>query len=215
MLTKKVVKNATAADIPSVNFKIPPTFMPIYTRTGDRGKTRLGSGKKVSKDSCNVESYGTIDELNSLIGVVYSEAEAGRRSYKKALLKLLLLIQGDLFCIGAYLANPRAFKNMLDHFPDRIKSFEREIDRMMGAVPPLTNFVFPQGGRVGSLLQLARTVSRRAERTIVTHARKEKVDDRVLMYVNRLSDLLLAAARFTNHKDRKREIVWSREKYLK
>ena len=146
--------------------------------------------------------------------MVYAEIEAGRYSYKKNLLKLLLLIQSDLFCIGAYLANP-AFKNMLDHFPDRIKSFEQEIDRMMGAVPPLTNFVFPQGGRVGSLLQLARTVSRRAERTIVAHARKEKVDDRVLMYINRLSDLLLAVARFTNHKDRKREIVWSREKYLK
>ncbi len=188
--------------------------MPIYTRTGDRGKTRLGTGKKVSKDSCNVESYGTIDELNALLGVVYAEIEIGKSPYRKRLLNLLLLIQSDLFCIGAYLANP-GLSNMMDHFPERIKSFEREIDFMMGKAPPLTNFVFPQGGRVGSLFQLARTVCRRAERTVVTHAKKEKIDERVLIYTNRLSDLMLAAARFTAHIDKKREIVWSREKYLK
>ncbi len=188
--------------------------MAIYTRTGDRGKTRLGTGKQVSKDSCNVESYGTIDELNSLLGVVYAEALAEKKSYKKYLVQLLLEIQSDLFCIGAYLANPNLI-DMIGHFDKRIKKFEREIDFMMSEAPPLTNFVFPQGGRVGSLLQLARTVSRRAERTIVTYSKEEKVDDRILMYINRLSDLLLAAARYVNFKEKKKEIIWSREKYIK
>jgi cob(I)alamin adenosyltransferase len=194
--------------------------MAIYTRTGDRGKTRLGSGKKVSKDSCNVESYGTIDELNSLLGVIYSEVAAGKKSYKKYILDLLLKIQSDMFCIGAYLANSKLI-DMIGHFDVRVKKFEQEIDFMMGKTPPLTNFVFPQGGRVGSLFQLARTVSRRAERNIVTLDKKtasggsNRVDPRVLMYVNRLSDLLLAAARYTNFVEKKKEIIWSREKYLK
>ncbi len=188
--------------------------MPIYTRTGDRGKTSLGTGKKVSKDSCNVESYGTVDELNSLLGVIYSKIDSGKRSYKKNLLKLLLLIQSDLFCAGAYLANPGLIE-MINHFPLRVKDFEKEIDRMMSEAPPLKNFVFPQGGEVGSLFQFARAVARRCERTIVTHSKKENVDDRVLIYINRLSDLLLAAARLTNTREKKKEIIWSREKYLK
>jgi cob(I)alamin adenosyltransferase len=188
--------------------------MPIYTRTGDRGSTRLGTGKKVSKSSCNVESYGTIDELNSLLGVIYSEIELGKSRYKKHLLELLLQIQSDMFCMGAYLANPK-LADMMEHFPKRIKSFEHEIDFMMGKAPPLTNFIFPQGGRAGSLFQLARAVSRRAERTIVAHAKKEKVDERVMVYINRLSDLLLAAARYINHIEKKKEIIWSRDKYLK
>jgi cob(I)alamin adenosyltransferase len=188
--------------------------MAIYTRTGDRGKTRLGSGKKVSKDSCNVESYGTIDELNSLLGVIYAEVETGKKSYRKYYLSLLLKIQSDLFCVGAYLANSNLI-DMIDHFEERIKMFEQQIDFMMGKSPPLTNFVFPQGGRVGSLFQLARTVSRRAERHIVTLSGKEKIDPRILMYVNRLSDLFLAAARYANYKEKKKEIIWSREKYVK
>jgi cob(I)alamin adenosyltransferase len=188
--------------------------MPIYTRTGDSGKTRLGSGKKISKDSCNVESYGTIDELNSLLGVVYSEVSAEKKSYKKYMLPLILKIQSDMLCIGAYLANQKML-NLVDHFDERIKKFEQEIDFMMGKIPPLKNFVFPQGGRVGSLLQLARTVSRRTERTIVTFSKKEKVDARVLQYINRLSDLLLAMALYVNYKENKKEIIWSREKYIK
>ena len=188
--------------------------MPIYTRTGDRGKTRLGTGKQIAKDSCNVESYGSIDELNSLLGVVHAELLAGKKSYAKYLAPLILMIQSDLFCIGAYLANPKLI-DMISHFEIRIKNFEHEIDFMMAKTPPLTNFVFPQGGRVGSLLQLARTVSRRAERTVVSFSRESKVDARVLQYVNRLSDLLLAAARYANHKERRREIIWSRDKYIK
>jgi len=188
--------------------------MAIYTRTGDRGKTRLGTGKQISKDSANVESYGTIDELNSLLGVVYSELGAVKNSHAKYLKQILLEIQSDLLCIGAYLANPNLI-DMIGHFDKRIKKFEHEIDFMMGQTPPLTNFVFPQGGRVGSLLQLARTVSRRAERMIVAFSKKSSVDERILMYVNRLSDLLLAAARYANHKEKKKEIIWSRDKYIK
>jgi cob(I)alamin adenosyltransferase len=200
--------------VSEVKFGKPTLSMAIYTRTGDRGKTRLGSGQKVSKDSCNVESYGTIDELNSLLGVIYSEISAGKKSYRKRLLSLLLKIQSDMFCIGAYLANPKLV-DMIGHFEERIKKFEQEIDFMMGKAPPLTNFVFPQGGRVGSLFQLARTVSRRAERNIVTLAKKERTDSRILMYINRLSDLLLAAARYANHIEKKKEIIWSRDRYIK
>lgn len=206
--------------------------MSIYTRTGDRGKTSLGSGKRVWKDSLRVDAYGTVDELNSLIGVVIAEASAAasprgplarrvKKKHAKYLQEILTLIQSDLLCMGANLANPKD-TTIMAHFPQRIKKFEQEIDYCMKKTPPLTSFILPQGGRIGSLLQLSRTVSRRAERKIITLAKKssyakgfgrtrEDVSDDVVIYINRLSDLFLALARFADFSEGKKEIVWSRE----
>jgi cob(I)alamin adenosyltransferase len=188
--------------------------MAIYTRTGDRGKTRLGTGKRVWKDSVRVEANGAVDELNSQIAVVCAELDQSRKKHAKYLKEILMRVSSDLFCLGSYLADPQ-FLYLTAHFEKRIKKFEQEIDFLMGKIPPLASFILPQGGRVGALLQLARTVSRRAERKIVTLSKKEKVDSNVLAYINRLSDLLLAAARYANYKDGKKEIIWSRDKYLK
>lgn len=183
-------------------------IMPIYTRTGDRGKTYLGSGKRVFKNSMRVEAYGTIDELNSLLGVILSEFE--KKPYQKDFRKLLDAIQADLFCIGSNLANPKD-TSLIKGLNGKIPSIEKEIDIMTEKMPPLTNFIFPGGGKVGSLFHLARTIARRGERIIVGLAQKEKVDESLIKYVNRLSDLFLTMSRFANFKEKKKETIWSRE----
>ena len=181
--------------------------MPIYTRTGDKGKTYLGSGKRVFKNSMRVEAYGTIDELNSLLGVILSEFE--KKPYQKDFRKLLDAIQADLFCIGCNLANPKD-ASLIQNINNKIPAIELEIDKMTEQMPPLTNFIFPSGGKVGSLFHLARTVARRGERIIVGLAQKETVDESIIKYVNRLSDLFLTMSRFANFKEKKKETIWSR-----
>lgn len=188
--------------------------MAIYTRTGDRGKTSLGTGRRVWKDSRRVDAYGTVDELNAQIGVVCAELDQIKKPHAKYLKEILTRVQSDLFSMGGILANSKDL-SLISHFPERIKRFEQEIDFMMGKTPPLTNFILPQGGKVGSLLQLARTVSRRAERKIVSLARKVDVDERVTRYINRLSDLFLATARYSDYKEKKKETIWSRTKIVK
>lgn len=182
--------------------------MPIYTRTGDKGKTFLGSGKRVFKNNMRVEAYGTIDELNSVLGVILSEF--GTKKYHKEFQKLLNAIQADLFCIGGYLANPTD-TSLIKNLEKKIPGIELEIDKMTEKMPPLTNFIFPSGGKVGALFHLARTVARRGERVIVALVQKEKVDENVVKYVNRLSDLFLTMSRFANFKEKKKENIWSRE----
>ena len=179
--------------------------MPIYTKTGDKGKTALFSGKRVWKYDPRVETYGTLDELNSIIGI--SIAHLPGKSSK--LKKILSSIQSDLFYIGSYLADlPDTIEDI--DLGRKTEEFEENIDYMMKRLPPTFNFVLPGGSRGGAFLHLARTVARRAERKLVRLAKKEKVDERVSKYVNRLSDLLYAAARFANHIEKKKETIWSR-----
>lgn len=174
--------------------------MPIYTKTGDRGQTGLFSGIRVSKASLRIEAIGTVDELNSIIGLVISQIPNSKSQITNELIK----IQKDLFEIGAALANPRKKINLLK----RVKDFEKKIDKMTKELPPLFNFIIPGGGRAGSSLHLARTVSRRAERRIVGLSSKEKVQSDVIVYINRLSDLFLTMSRFINHREKKEEIIW-------
>lgn len=179
--------------------------MHIYTKTGDRGKTSLFSGKRVPKYDLRVETYGTIDELNSVIGV--SIAHLPNKATK--LRKILLSIQGDLFYIGSYLADlPDTIEDI--NLPERVEDFEKEIDFMMKKMPPTFNFVLPGGSRASSFLHQARTVARRAERNLIRLHQKKKVDKQVLKYINRLSDLLYAAARFENLIEENKEIIWER-----
>jgi len=176
--------------------------MPIYTRTGDRGKTSLFGGKRVLKSNSRVDTYGTIDELNSLVGVVV--ASVGRRNTKLSL--DLESIQHDLFDIGSYLANPQA--EPIKRLERRVNEFEKSIDQMTLKIPELHNFILPGGGKAGSSLHQARTVCRRVERRLVAFMQEEEVDEWVVKYINRLSDLLFTMARFVNHKEKKKETIW-------
>jgi cob(I)alamin adenosyltransferase len=161
--------------------------MKIYTRTGDSGETSLFGGSRVAKDDPRIEAYGTIDELNSAIGVV-------RASWPSSPIdKQLNAIQSDLFDIGAHLAAPGN-----DRFagvePRRIEELERAIDAMESELQPLTNFIIPGGSLAAAQLHVARTVCRRAERRVVT------LEDNpaTVAYLNRLSDYLFVAARYAN-----------------
>lgn len=180
--------------------------MPIYTRTGDKGQTSLFGGSRVLKSDDRVDTYGTVDELNSLLGVVV--ASLGTKHKKIA--QDLEAIQHDLFDIGSYLANPKAIP--VTRLQERISDFEQNIDRMTEKMPELHNFILPGGGRVGASLHQARTVCRRAERRLVSLMQHENIDEHVVKYINRLSDLLFTMARFVNHKEKKKETIWTRER---
>jgi cob(I)alamin adenosyltransferase len=177
--------------------------MAIYTRTGDKGKTSLFGGSRVLKSDIRVEAYGTIDELNSMLGfkIVFLD--------KKSVMTLkqeLEHIQQDLFAIGSALATPGA--NSVNGLDLRIKEFEMLIDALTDQLPQLQNFILPGGGEAGSLLHIARTITRRAERCIVALMQQEEVDSGILMYFNRLSDLLFTMARYANNLEKKKETIW-------
>jgi cob(I)alamin adenosyltransferase len=181
--------------------------MPIYTKTGDRGQTSLMGGKRLSKANLRVESYGTVDELNSVIGVVIAHLPVKNTPLEEA----LEAIQHDLLEVGANLANPEALP--LPFLLDRATDFEKMIDEFTAALPELTHFILPGGGVIGASLHHARTICRRLERTLVRLSDKEQVDQAIIMYVNRLSDLFFTMARFTNHMTGEKETIWiSRQK---
>lgn len=197
MHTRKVAKNATLADTPSVK-------MSVYTRFGDKGKTSLYGGKTVSKASLRVDAYGTLDELNSFIGVVLVEAK------DKVLKEKLIKIQKDLFEIGTSLASVSTNKNqnLSKYLNTRVLDFEKEIDSLTKKLPELENFILPSGSSLGSKLHYLRTISRRAERKTVSLAEKEKINEGILIYLNRFSDLIFMYARDINYKEKKKEIIW-------
>jgi cob(I)alamin adenosyltransferase len=176
--------------------------MPIYTRTGDKGETSLFSGVKVSKADLRIEVYGTIDELSSAIGVVLSI-----KYLVSSIEKELIKIQKDLLDIGSTLANPKT--KSLNDLEKRAGEFEKLIDEMTEELPPLKNFILPGGGKAGAMLHLSRAICRRAERRIVVLNNK---DGSIIIYFNRLSDLLFTMARFANFKEKKKEIIWRNAK---
>ena len=179
--------------------------MPIYTKTGDRGKTSLRSGVRVWKDSLRVETYGTIDEFNSYVGVIVSEIGTAQRGWKKYLSDLLLTVQNDLLFAGSSLAQSEV---ILDRLDPHTQQFEQEIDAMTKQLPELSNFILPGGGKIGSHMQYARTLARKSERRVVALARKEEVDEALIRYVNRLSDLFFTMGRFAAYKEKVPETIW-------
>ncbi|HET7711237.1 MAG TPA: cob(I)yrinic acid a,c-diamide adenosyltransferase, partial [Thermoanaerobaculia bacterium] len=164
--------------------------MKIYTRTGDRGETSLLGGARVRKDHPRIEAYGTVDELNSYIGVVRALWAEGPIDEE------LASIQRDLFEIGAQLASDSA--RFAGVGPERVADLEREIDTMEEKLPPLTAFILPGGSMIAAHLHVARTVCRRAERLVIALANEESRP--TVAYLNRLSDYLFVAARFANLK---------------
>ena len=178
----------------------------IYTRTGDRGDTGLFGGGRVPKYHMRVEAYGTVDELNACIGwalTVIADATIVER---------LGAVQPDLFALGAHLATaPREDRNapVLPPLPDaRIAELERWIDDAEASLPELRSFVMPGGTPGAAALHVARTVCRRAERRVVELAAREAMPESVVIYLNRLSDLLFVWARRENHEGGRGDVAW-------
>jgi cob(I)alamin adenosyltransferase len=181
--------------------------MKIYTRTGDGGETGLFGGGRVPKHHPRVAAYGDVDELNSVLGVV-------RATPPEALADPLLeSVQRDLFAIGGHLATPdpervRKALAKAELSEARIAEFERAIDEADAELPPLRAFILPAGSPKAAALHLARTVCRRAERSVVHLASEADVPALFVVYLNRLSDLLFALARLANHRDGRGDVTW-------
>ena len=181
----------------------------IYTRTGDKGTTALGSGERVAKHHARIDAYGTIDETNALIGVARVELDPGLAQVDD----MLGRIQNDLFDLGADLCVPqkegKRQGEALRVAAAQVERLEQEIDELNGELEPLRSFVLPGGNRAAAALHVARTVCRRAERLMVALAETdgETVSDDALRYVNRLSDFLFVASRYANDKG-KADVLW-------
>ena len=179
--------------------------MKIYTRTGDGGETSLVDGSRVRKDHSRVSAFGDVDELNAALGVACAQAGAD-------LVALLDGVQRDLFAIGAQIADPRAQvasrKEKAALAAGRIVDLERAIDAHDAQMPPLTAFILPGGTPLAAALHVARTVCRRAERSILGLGPADPVDPLIVVYLNRLSDLLFVLARHANHVAGRAEPKW-------
>ncbi len=182
--------------------------MRIYTKTGDGGETALLGGGRVSKDNIRVDAYGEVDEANAALGVARGTAPTELAD------DLLAAIQRDLFAIGGRLATPTPERLAAPQrarvavTPDRIAALEKAIDDAEADLTPLTAFVLPGGTPKAAALHLARAVSRRAERAVVRLGHVEEVPPEVLVYLNRLSDLLFVLARVANHRAGAGDVAW-------
>jgi cob(I)alamin adenosyltransferase len=178
--------------------------MKIYTKTGDTGDTSLFGGQRVPKDAMRIEACGTVDELNSIIGVARCQGS------NEEIDALLDRIQHDLFALGADLATPRSLeKESIRRFDaGETHTLERAIDRLTPGLKPIRNFILPGGSPQAAHLHLARTVCRRAERAVVRLSRHEDIGKGAVAYLNRLGDLLFVLARYANHTAGVQEIRW-------
>jgi cob(I)alamin adenosyltransferase len=182
-----------------------PQLDRIYTKTGDEGMTGLGGGRRVSKDSARVRAYGTVDELNSVLGVALALGLTERLTNE------LGRIQNELFDLGSDLCWPEDDERrgriptvQLRH----VEQLEATIDELNGVVGPLTNFLLPGGSPGAAQLHVARTICRRAEREAITLSHEEPIGELVLPYLNRLSDALFVMARYENHERGVSEPLW-------
>jgi cob(I)alamin adenosyltransferase len=180
----------------------------IYTRTGDIGTTMLFGLGRVPKDHPRVEAYGTVDELNSTLGVGRSFLPV-----RGAIAKALVGVQNELFNIGSELASGTEGKaaeaaRLFVDAEEKIAGLERLIDEYDAKVPPLRTFILPSGTQAGALLHLCRTVCRRAERAVVRLSHEDPVNPQIVAYLNRLSDLLFVLARYVNKAAGKAEAEW-------
>lgn len=188
--------------------------MKIYTQGGDKGETSLVGGKRVKKDNIKVECYGTIDELNSIIGVVraFNNNYKNKNDAYQRLDTELKIIQNTLLNIGSILATPidKISINATRIREEDILLLENNIDTMTEELKPLTSFILPGGGKVSAYLHYARTVCRRTERQIVMLTSFEEVNPLILKYINRLGDTLFTMARWTSLKYNEPEYLWEK-----
>jgi len=182
--------------------------MKIYTRTGDKGTTGLIGGSRVKKYDIRLEAYGTVDELNSFIGVVRSMQTDQHAD------SILEKIQNKLFVIGAHLATDNSIALINQQMPvgeTDIVMLEQEMDTLNEVLPELRNFILPGGSQATSFCHVARTVCRRAERLIVELSEKVELDPNLIIYMNRLSDYLFVLSRKVSMDQKAAEILWSPE----
>ncbi|MBR5087519.1 MAG: cob(I)yrinic acid a,c-diamide adenosyltransferase [Muribaculaceae bacterium] len=179
----------------------------VYTLTGDKGTTSLVGGQRVAKDDIRVEAYGTIDELNANLGLLAHNTKLDHEMHE-----IIFKVQNKLFNIGAYLATEQ--KSIDDPVygltADDIALIERKIDEMDEELPPMRGFILPGGSRLSALCDICRTVTRRAERRIITLASQQPVNPLVLRFVNRLSDFFFIFARYNNVTNQVEEILWDK-----
>lgn len=181
--------------------------MKIYTRKGDAGETSLYGGTRVSKSSERIEAYGTVDELNSVIGLAASHSLSPKGT------ALTTKVQEFLFVLGADLATPPSSKTRINRISkDEVNFLEEAIDEMQEELEPLKNFILPGGSRPGATLHLARTVCRRAERAVVACSQKENLSEPAITFMNRLSDFLFVLARYENKYAGTPEETWKPDK---
>lgn len=180
--------------------------MKIYTKTGDKGTTSLFDGTRVSKNHPRLEAYGTLDELNSTIGVASSFCNS------EEIKNILIRIQEEIFSLGAILATPVESgdkkKAITKVNPEFITRFENEIDLFNDKIPPMRVFILPGGSKGASYLHLTRTVARRCERLAISLREEVEFDDNLIIYLNRLSDLLFILARYENVVNKVEDIKW-------
>jgi cob(I)alamin adenosyltransferase len=176
--------------------------MKIYTKKGDRGKTSLFGGRRVSKDDLRVDCYGTVDELNSNLGLAVTEINSPE------IIKVIKKIQNDLFTLGGELANPTEKRSDSNIESAQIKFLEEKIDYFDDKLPQLKQFILPGGSKGAALLHLARSVCRRGERLVVKLAKNDVINENIIIYLNRLSDLLFVLARFENDVNQILDVPW-------
>lgn len=185
----------------------------VYTRHGDDGRTVLFDGTRVRKDDKRVESYGTVDELNAAIGVALAAiGEWPDDEPWATFVERLTQIQGELFCVGAELATPpnsKKLANVPPITPDQVAQLEAWIDEADAETPPLREFILPGGDAAAAQLHVCRAVCRRAERTVVTLASAAPLSPLLVVYLNRLGDLLFAWSRLANHLAGTPETTWA------
>lgn len=174
--------------------------MKIYTKTGDKGETSLYGGKRIYKNDTRIEAYGSVDELNCILGVILSVLKD--KNIKIGLIE----VQKDLMVTGSALACYKISDN--NYFKEKADSLEKWIDEVDNKLPKLNNFILPGGDIQSALLHQARSICRRAERRVVELSRKEGIDKDIIVYLNRLSDLLFVLARLLNLKNKIKENIW-------
>jgi len=185
----------------------------VYTRTGDAGKTRLAGGQEVWKDSLRVDAYGTVDELNSVLGIVRMCMKKAEPSATSAALEdVLQWVQHKLFDLGGILATApgMTFPNMPVIGARDVNFLEEKIDECQKDLAPLKEFILPGGGEIAAYLHLARTICRRSERLCVKLSREESVDPLIIQFLNRLSDAFFVFARWVAKVQGEPEFLWKR-----
>jgi cob(I)alamin adenosyltransferase len=193
---------------------MPVRITRVYTRTGDHGETALVGGRRVPKDSPRIEAYGTIDELNAIIGLARVFNAERKKSGKRHrwLDEVLRRLQNELFDLGSELATPAdaTYEGMFRVSAEQVTALERLMDECQKELTPLKSFILPGGGPVGGFLHQARTVCRRAERRVLELSRAEAIGEWPLKYVNRLSDLLFVLSRWVGKHLGETEYLWQR-----
>jgi len=186
----------------------------VYTRTGDRGETGLVGGTRVPKDSLRIEAYGTMDELNSIVGIVrtFNEERLADGEHHRWLDDILKKIQNQLFDVGSELATPPGaeYEGMFRFGENEVKGLEELMDHCQKDLEPLKSFTLPGGGRINAFLHQARTVCRRFERQVLRLSREEPVNEWDIKYINRLSDVFFVLGRWAAKHMGEKEYLWER-----